>query len=802
MRLTITILAAAVVLGTTSAHVTQAVLTHHAFQQAEWEQPDMLMNFAQIGVRRSLTEIEAALASNDRVRADEETAHLQAFLGTYKRYPIVSGIQVLDPALRPLFSSSGDFEIAPNQLRTLVRDGSIEDHATLGSAKPLRDENDRLIGHICIIFDRQIGAARWQEKMVYSLMLGLMISIPFLLIAVRQLRQIAQRDKDHVGQLQSKIRDLQQEIGLRVQTTERLRVSQERYELAARGASGGLWDWNLRTDELYYSPRWKTMLGYEENEIEPSLHAWLELIHEEDRERVDRKLRDHLAGKTALFEDTYRIRSRSGEYRWMLCRGLAIRDASRGPLRVAGSQTDVTEMKRAEARLRREALHDPLTGLPNRNFFQQRIELAIERAREEEDYRFAVIFIDLDHFKVVNDSLGHAVGDQLLREVASRLRQTIRILPQDPQRSLDTIARLGGDEFAIILDNVDSKSYVDGVAQRLQEKVREPYTISGNRVFTSASIGITLAMGNENNAEELLRDSDTAMYRAKSRGRSRHEFFDKSMHLSAMQRLRIENDIVEALEERHFELHYQPILDLVKGRFAGFEALLRWNHPERGMLNPAEFIPIAEETGLILPLGEWLLDEACRQLREWYQSRSTWAAKFVGVNISTRQFELGDVAEMTRRALERTGLPHGLLKVEITESAIVENPEKTGKILQKLRDMGVQICIDDFGTGYSSLSYLHQLPIDVVKIDRSFIGELEWNEQKRMIVNGICALVHGLGLDVVAEGVETPGQLEILRDLGCKYGQGFLFSRAVPPDQAEAFLSGQPAFQQLILPPE
>jgi len=783
MRLTIAILAASVVLGISSAHVTQALLTQRAFQQAEWEQPDMLMHFAQIGVRRALIE-------GDR-------AGLENFLDAYERYPVVAGIQILDPLLRTIHSSPASFEIAPNRLREMVREGSIEAPEALGAAAPLRDSAGRPIGHICMLFDRSIGAARWQQKMMYSLFLGLAISMPFLLIAIRQLRQILARDRVHVAQLQTKIRDLQQEIALRVQTAERLRISQERYELAARGASGGLWDWNLRTDELYYSPRWKTMLGYEEDEIEPTLHAWLELVHDEDRSRVDRRLREHLAGKTALFEDTYRIRAKSGEYRWMLCRGLAIRDATRGPLRVAGSQTDVTEMKRAEARLRREALHDPLTGLPNRNFFQQRIEQAIVRAREDDSYRFAVIFLDLDRFKVVNDSLGHAVGDQLLREVASRLRQCLRILPQEPQRSLDTIARLGGDEFAIILDNVDSKAFVDSIAHRLQDKVKEPYTIAGNRVYTSASIGITLAQGDENNAEELLRDSDTAMYRAKSRGRARHEFFDKSMHLSAMQRLRIENDIVQALEDRRFELHYQPILDLQSGKFVGFEALLRWNHPERGMLSPAEFIPIAEETGLILPLGEWLLHEACRQIRFWHESRSTCAAKFVSVNLSTRQFELGNVAQMTREALQKSGLPHGLLKVEITESAIVENPERTGKVIEKLRKMGVEVCIDDFGTGYSSLSYLHQLPIDIVKIDRSFVGELEWNEQKLTIVRSICALVHGLGLEVVAEGVETPGQLEILRDLGCKYGQGFLFSRAVPPDQAEVFLTGRTEFPHL-----
>ncbi len=783
MRLAMTILSLALVLGITSAHVTQALLSHRTYRQAEWQQPEVLMHFATLGVRESLEK--------------RDYDQLREFTDACGRYPIVLGTLVLDSTLQPIQQSPEGFEIPPDQLSKIIREGTTTTDKTMGAATPVRSMDGQLIGHVCMIFDRTVGASLWQAKMIYSLILGLLISLPILLVASQQLRNIARRDRVQSKQIDAKTRTLQQEMGLRVQTAESLRVSQERYSLAARGASGGLWDWNLRTNELYYSPRWKTMLGYEEHEIEPTLNTWLDLIHEDDRSRVDYKLREHLAGKTPLFEDTYRIASRSGEYRWMLCRGLAIRDTTQTPLRVAGSQTDVTEMKRAEARLRREALHDPLTGLPNRNFFQQRIELAIERARKEEFYRFAVIFIDLDHFKVVNDSLGHAVGDQLLREVASRLRQTIRLFPQDTHRSLDTIARLGGDEFAIILDNVSSRSYVNSVSHRLQERVREPYMIAGNRVNTSASIGITLAEGDENNAEELLRDSDTAMYRAKSKGRSRHEFFDKSMHLNAVQRLRIENDIVVALEERQFELYYQPILDLKTNQFAGFEALTRWNHPERGLLSPCEFIPIAEETGLIVPLGEWLLDQACRQLRTWTPSQITGSERFVGVNISTRQFEFGNVAEMTHNALSQTGLPHGLLKVEITESAIVENPEKTGEILEQLRAMGVQICIDDFGTGYSSLSYLHQLPIDVVKIDRSFVGELEWNEQKLMIVRGICALVHGLGLDVVAEGVETPEQLEILRGLGCRYGQGFLFSRAVPPDQAAAFLAGGSLASQL-----
>ena len=719
-------------------------------------------------------------------------------LESWRRGAGVSTVELRGPGGAVLARLPGDAP-SPTTDRDILRDLRGDGAPTILGG-PLRSSlagpGSTALGQLTLELPADAGLlARWRERLVQELAITAGLCVPLLVLLVALLRRAARRARTHEDRLSATTLDLEQEVGRRARTVERLRVSQERYELAARGASGGLWDWNLRTDELFYSPRWKTMLGYDEREIEPTLEAWLGLVHPEDRPEMERKLRRHVAGKVGLFEDIYRIRSRSGEYRWMLCRGLAIRDAGGRPLRVAGSQTDVTDMKRAEARLRREALHDPLTGLPNRSHFQKEIEVAIGRARLDDAYRFAVLFIDLDDFKVVNDSLGHEAGDQLLREVSSRLRRSVRVLPQEGRRTRDSVARLGGDEFAILLDGIESRAQVESIAHRIQERLRAPHLIGSSRISASASIGITLPAGAERSSQELLRDSDTAMYRAKARGRGFHEFFDKSMHLSAVQRMQVERDIEEGLEERQFELHYQPILDLTSGCFAGFEALVRWNHPTRGFIGPGEFIPIAEETGLIVPLGEWLLNEACRQLRAWALADPSRAGSFMGVNISTRQFELGDVAGMTERALRTTGLPPELLKVEITESVIMEGFDKTQEILERLRALGVQVAIDDFGTGYSSLSYLHQLPIDVVKIDRSFVGELEWDDQKRMIVNGICALVHGLGLDVVAEGVETPGQLEILRELGCRFGQGFLFSRPVPADQAEAFLFGQPSFE-------
>jgi diguanylate cyclase (GGDEF)-like protein/PAS domain S-box-containing protein len=445
---------------------------------------------------------------------------------------------------------------------------------------------------------------------------------------------------------------------------------------------------------------------------------------------------------------------------------------------------DITGQRMMEEQLRHDALHDALTGLPNRLLFMERLGHAILRSKRRESFLFAVLFLDLDRFKVVNDSLGHHVGDELLRLVAQRLLQCLR--------TEDTVARFGGDEFAILLEDIGGISDATRVAERIQAELAAPVNLSGFDVFTSASIGIALSSSSYERPEYLLRNADMAMYRAKAAGQARFEVFDRAMHASALSRLQLETDLRHALEREEFMLHYQPIVSLQTGRIAGVEALIRWAHPDRGWMAPDEFIPVAEETGLILPIGRWVLTESCRQLREWQRRFREDAPASVGVNLSAKQFSQGDLVEQIGRALEQSGLAPGALRLEITESAVMESADSAVGLMGRLKALGVGISMDDFGTGYSSLSYLHRFPLDALKIDRSFVARINDGEQGNQMVHTILTLARSLGVSAVAEGIETPEQLETLRRLECDLAQGFHFARPMDPPQLEALLAGRP----------
>ena len=440
---------------------------------------------------------------------------------------------------------------------------------------------------------------------------------------------------------------------------------------------------------------------------------------------------------------------------------------------------DISRRKEIEERLIHDAFHDALTGLPNRVLFAEHLKLAVERAKRPKRYLFAVLFLDLDRFKNINDSLGHTVGDQLLIGIARRL--------EDCLRHIDTVARLGGDEFAVLLDGIEDSSDAVRVAERLQKALRQPLNLGGHEVFTSASIGIALSSTGYEQPEEVVRDADTAMYRAKALGKARHEIFDTEMHARAVTLLQLENDLRRAVERDEFCVYYQPIISLDGGGIYGFEALIRWQHPERGLVAPSQFITVAEETGLIIPMGRWVLREACRQMRQWQKQFPSVRSLTLSVNLSGKQLTQPDLVAQVKQILRECDFDPRLLQLEITESAVIENTRTVTEMLLQLRDLGLRLSMDDFGTGYSSLSYLHRFPINTIKIDRSFINSQESGDENE-IVRTIIMLARSMGMNVVAEGVETHDQLSYLKSLDCEYGQGFLFSRPVHAEAVEQML--------------
>ncbi len=476
-----------------------------------------------------------------------------------------------------------------------------------------------------------------------------------------------------------------------------------------------------------------------------------------------------------------RLRRKDDAERWcLLSAWLRRSDAASGPgCGHQGIIHDISALKAEEERLAHEAFHDPLTGLPNRALFMDRLERAVARRRRGEEREMAVLFLDLDRFKLVNDSLGHTVGDEVLKQVAVLFREQVR--------EEDTVARMGGDEFAILLDGVDDASAPTHVAERIQEKLRRPLSLHGHHVFTSVSIGITFASSAASTPDALLRDADTAMYRAKELGPARYQIFDTEMHAHAVALLQLETDLRLGLERGEFVLYYQPVLDLDLDRLTGFEALIRWIHPEKGLVLPQSFIPVAEDTGIIVPLGNWVLRQAAHQLRLWQEGSADRQDLFVSVNLSARQFSHPELLATVRDILEETGLDGHSLRLELTEAVVMSNPQGAMHTFDQLRQLGVGLCIDDFGTGYSALQYLHTFPIDTLKIDRSFVSRLA-DEAGTELVRTILSFARALGIHAVAEGVETPDQLERLRAFGHASVQGFLFSLPLDSSAASALL--------------
>ncbi len=572
----------------------------------------------------------------------------------------------------------------------------------------------------------------------------------------------------------------QADVTDRKHAEQRLRQSEERYALAAAGASDGLWDWRLDTGEVYYSPRWKAMLGFGESALSNVVAEWFDRVLPSDLEGLKTAIALHLSGEREHLQHEFRIRAADGAELWMLVRGLAVRDEKGRSVRIAGSMTDITARKKAEQQMLFDAFHDGMTGLPNRTLLLDRIGQALDRNRRSGGKHFAALIIDLDRFKSINDALGTSVGDGLLKTIAERLDAT--------RRMGDTLARLSADEFSMLLDDVDDVSDALTAAERLAQVIAQPLAADGHDLVLTASIGIALSVTGYDRAEDKLRDASLAMYRAKSGGRARIDVFDSNLRRQAMAVMRTEADLRTALEQNQLCLYYQPIIGLSQGRIAGFEALMRWNHPDRGLVPPGEFIPLAEESGLIVPMGRWALKEAARQLSLWQGKFPRPTPLFMSVNVSSRQFRDDDLVGLVRDVLRESAVPPSSLKLEITESLLMQDPAKCRVLMQQIRDMDVRLSIDDFGTGYSSLSYLHKFPADTLKIDRTFVQAISTGEGSAAIVQVIATLAAILGMDAVAEGVETEAEAEFLRDIMCKYGQGFLYARPQPADAIERLL--------------
>ena len=578
----------------------------------------------------------------------------------------------------------------------------------------------------------------------------------------------------------------------RKRTEKALRESEERYALASIAANDGLWDWDLITNEAHFSSRWKLLLGLEE-EINRDINEWFNRIHPLDVEQVKVEINSHLEGLSSHFENEHRVLHKDGDYRWMLSRGIAVRDETGKAYRMAGSQTDVSARKRAEERLLHDAFYDGLTGLPNRSLFMDRLGNSLRRTRRAKDdtSTCAVFFLDLDRLKMINDSLGHTAGDEVLVETARRLEMCVR--------PGDTVSRFGGDEFVMLIEDISDEDKAKMVAERVQSAFASPFLVGGSEISSTASIGIALGSPDYTNAEDLIRDADITMYQVKGRARGRYGFFTPSMRNQAVALLQLETDLRAALERGEFLIYYQPIVSLEDSRITGLEALLRWQHPHRGLVPPMEFIPMAEETGLIISIGEWVLRTACTQLKNWIEEGIPPLR--VAVNISTVQLKDPGFSDMVLGIVGETGVAPESLDLEITETSLMAQNKSVVDSLLKLKSLGIHISLDDFGTGYSSLNYLQNLPIDTLKIDRSFISKLAADREQEKIVETILMLGGNLGIDVVAEGIETEEQLRKLRMIHCPRGQGYYFAKPMTENALRSILSEHTGVIKQFMPP-
>ena len=614
-----------------------------------------------------------------------------------------------------------------------------------------------------------IGAGQWaapDDVMLFSA--GIVIVALIALNGLVVLKWL--RTKRAVGVIRTALQSLQETHRARRQT-------EERFRSLVLNTSDVITILTIDGSIDFHSPSATRIWGHSPEALRNA--SVFDLVHVDDAD-VARGLIAQALSRPRLSMSA-EIRLRLADESWCYFEVVAT-NLLRDP-RVSGIVTtfrDITERKDFEQALRYQAFHDALTDLPNRTLFVDRVERAMARAARHGD-NVSVMFIDLDNFKVINDSLGHAVGDLLLVTLTERIKRCLRYE--------DTLARLSGDEFAILVEDVRDVDDARRMADRVQELLQVPFILDRREVFASVSIGIALSAPSHAGPDDLLRDADLAMYRAKANGKARCEVFDSTMNEQATERLALETSMRRAIERDELRVFYQPIVTLDDASVVGFEALVRWEHPELGLISPADFIPLAEETGMIVPIGAWVLEEACRQVKQWQDERCADRALLLSVNVSARQFQSPDLVESVATVLRRTGFDPTHLKLELTESLMMQDVDRTILRLHELKGLSIQLVVDDFGTGYSSLAYLRRFPISVLKVDKSFIHRLGMDPQDDAIVRSIVTLASDLGMQVVAEGIETAEQLELLRALHCDYGQGYYFSRPLPGHQAEAFVT-------------
>jgi diguanylate cyclase (GGDEF)-like protein/PAS domain S-box-containing protein len=606
--------------------------------------------------------------------------------------------------------------------------------------------------------------------------------------------ELEQRVINRTKQLVTMNQKLAQEIKEKNLVQKKLQESEHRLESILNSLEDIVWSVSIKTWEtLYLNPAIEKVYGRKAEDFLANKNLWFQMIHPEDYEQSKHFYKRVLSAGNLEFE--YRIIRPDHTVRWLRNRAHVIYNSQGIPIRLDGIIYDITEQKEAELQLTHDALHDSLTGLPNRILFRDRVEQVISHSRRHKDHLFAVLFIDLDRFKMINDSFGHGFGDQFLIAIAKILKKSLR--------EIDTIARLGGDEFTILLDEVADLEEVCRITERILQNLMSPLTIQGHTIFPSASIGVVLSLSGYGNEAELLRNADIAMYHAKELGKGRYAIFDQEMYERSLQMMQIDTELRSAMETKQFVLYYQPIVSLITGKLEGLEALIRWPHPQKGFISPDQFIPVAEETGLIGEIGEWVLREACSQLRTWQQKYPQTANLKVSVNVSGRQFQDENFLKKLDQILTETGLSGHNLKLELTETILMDQGEKTIKILNQIRAKNIELSIDDFGKGYSSLSYLHRFPINTLKIDRSFVTQMNQDSENWEIARTITTLAHSLNMNVIAEGAETKEQIIQLQQLGCEMTQGYFLSKPLDKITLENLinsLSQQLKFKQIKLP--